>query len=1161
MLGHLQLTVKPRPRLSPGVGGPPWTEPQVPSYRYRGFVQARAVLFYADLHVHSKYSRATSRDADLEHLALWARRKGITVVGTGDFTHPAWFAEIREKLVPAEPGLFRLRPEIERAVEAQLPPACRGPVRFLLEVEISTIYKKGERTRKVHHLLYAANLETAGRMRERLGAIGNISADGRPILGLDSRHLLEITLESGSDAYLVPAHVWTPWFAALGSKSGFDSIEECYGDLAGQIFAVETGLSSDPPMNRRVSRLDRFTLVSNSDAHSPPKLGREACAFDTELDYFALRRALETGEGYLGTVEFFPEEGKYHLDGHRACGVRLEPAETRRAGGLCPVCGKPLTVGVMHRVEELADRPEEEGPPGAAGAQEMNGQVESGGPGRDRFRSLVPLPEVLAELHGVGPGSQAVGEAAARLAERLGPELDILERLPLQEVERGGGTLLGEALARLRAGRVRREAGYDGEYGVIRLFEEGEIAARRAVGGLFGAEVGRKSRVGSQGQGGRSDRGDDPLPDPEVSAGPRSGGKDAGRDARGQLSFLDSAAERPEIAPERISAPSGVPAVAARSLLDGLDPEQRAAAEITEGPLLIVAGPGTGKTRTLTHRIAHLVAAHGAAPEQCLAVTFSRRAAAELAERLAALVPEAAGRLPVATFHGLGLQLLREQAAAAGLAAGFRVALPGELAELAAGLFGVSAARAGKLCEEVGRLRRARGASLDPPDLPAETAERAALYQQALAARGLLDFDDLLLRPLDLLRRRPDLAALYRERWRWISVDEYQDVDALQYALVRLLAPADGNLCAIGDPDQSIYGFRGADVGFFLRFREDWPGARMVHLTRCYRSSRTVVEAALQAIRPTSLVPGRQLTAVRDGVGERVALSAAASERAEAELVVHAIERLVGGTSSFSFDSGRVEGWDGAGLSFGDVAVLYRTEAQAPPLVEALGRAGIPFQQRSHRPLAERPGAAALLAALGQSAGTCEQSAGTSPGQSAGTCADSVEVLLERAVSEIAGEAEGAGRTSVLAAAELLRPLALRAGADLAAFLAEAALGSEVEAWDPRAERVSLLTLHAAKGLEFPVVFLVGCEDGLLPLAWPGEESDAGTAEERRLFFVGLTRARSRLHLSWARRRTLRGEARASRPSPFLDDLAAELLDRRDEPEGERRGPFQMRLL
>jgi uncharacterized protein (TIGR00375 family) len=817
------------------------------------------VRFYADLHVHSKYSRATSRDADLEHLALWARRKGITVVGTGDFTHPAWWEEIRGKLVAAEPGLFRLRPEIEREVERQLPPSCHGPVRFLLEVEISTIYKKGERTRKVHHLLYAASLETAARIRERLGAIGNISSDGRPILGLDSRHLLEITLESGPDAYLVPAHVWTPWFAVLGSKSGFDSVEECYGDLAPHIFAVETGLSSDPPMNWRVSRLDRFTLVSNSDAHSPPMLGREACSFDTDLDYFAIRRALETGEGYGGTVEFFPEEGKYHLDGHRACNVRLEPPETRRLEGLCPACGKPLTVGVMHRVEELADR-SEEAP--TAGRRTRT----------DPYRCLVPLPEILGEIHGVGVKSRAVETSVAQLVARLGPELDVLERLPLDEVARAGHPLFLEALTRLRAGKVRRDAGYDGEYGVIRLFAPEEIRERSVVAMLFGP-AGTASPSPAQ----------DPhhpgplLPPPpnpphrekrETSetapTGSPSPGEGGGEGAGEGTGVRASGRGRSEA--EAKAAPMG----SEDEGLAGLDPDQRAAAEIVDGPLLIVAGPGTGKTRTLTHRLAHLIAERGAVPENCLAVTFSRRAAAEMEERLAALLPAVAGRVLVATFHGLGLMLLREQAGeAAGLARAFRVATPGERTEITRELFGLAASKAERLLEEIGRARCRRAVDLTLEISP-ELAARTALYEDALDRRALVDFDDLLLRPVALLRERPDLAAVYRERFRWISIDEYQDVDPLQYALIRLLAPPDAHLCAIGDPDQSIYGFRGADVGFFLRFRADWPGARVIHLTRNYRSSRTVVEAAMQAIRPASLVPERRLAAVREEAGERI---------------------------------------------------------------------------------------------------------------------------------------------------------------------------------------------------------------------------------------------------------------------------------------------------
>ncbi len=425
--------------------------------------------FYADLHIHSKHSRATSPECDLEHLAWWGRRKGLSVVATGDFTHPAWFDELGEKLVAAEPGLFRLRRDLEREVERTLPKSCRGPLRFMLEVEISTIYKKGERTRKIHHLIYAGSLATAARLRDSLAKVGNIASDGRPILGLDSRHLLEITLESGADAYLVPAHVWTPWFAVLGSKSGFDSIADCYGDLAGHIFAAETGLSSDPPMNWRVSDLDRYTLVSSSDAHSPPVLGREACVFSTELDYFAMRRALETGDGFEGTVEFFPEEGKYHLDGHRACGVRLEPDETRDRGGRCPACGKPVTVGVLHRVEMLADRPAGTRPAGSA-----------------PFRSLVQLPEILSELHGVGPRSKTVGRTVAALVERLGPELHILEHVPLADLKRTADPLIAEAVDRLRQGRVRCEAGYDGEYGTVRLFEPDEITPQlKMFDGLF----------------------------------------------------------------------------------------------------------------------------------------------------------------------------------------------------------------------------------------------------------------------------------------------------------------------------------------------------------------------------------------------------------------------------------------------------------------------------------------------------------------------------------------------------------------------------------------------------------------------------------------------------------------------------------------------------
>ena len=414
-------------------------------------------MFYADLHIHSKYSWATSRDLDLERLFIWARKKGIQVLGTGDFTHPAWRAELKEKLIPAEPGLFKLREEIQKSLERQyrMPPGKSA--RFLLEVEVSTIYKKGGKTRKVHHLLYAPDWEKADRLVARLAKIGNLQADGRPILGLDSRGLLEITLQSGEGCHLIPAHVWTPWFSALGSKSGFDAVEECYGDLARHIFAIETGLSSDPLMNRRVSSLDRFALVSNSDAHSPGKVGRESTVFHTEMSYSAIMKALQTKEGFGGTAEFFPEEGKYHLDGCRRCGVRLRPEETEACGARCRGCGWPITVGVMSRVEELADRSELGLLPKEAG-----------------FSSLIPLVEILSEIEGAGTNSKKVQRMYEKVLGAVGSEMFVLVSAPLEVVEKACSSHLAEALRRMRRGEVIREAGYDGRPGMIRLFAEKE---------------------------------------------------------------------------------------------------------------------------------------------------------------------------------------------------------------------------------------------------------------------------------------------------------------------------------------------------------------------------------------------------------------------------------------------------------------------------------------------------------------------------------------------------------------------------------------------------------------------------------------------------------------------------------------------------------------
>ncbi len=410
--------------------------------------------FLADLHIHSRYSRATSKDMSPEGIGKWAQLKGIRVIGTGDFTHPQWIQELGEKLEPTGTGLFTLKKEFPAT---DVPDPCKADVSFLLTAEISCIYSKGGRTRKVHALVLAPDFDAARRINAALAKIGNLSSDGRPILGLDTKELLRIVLDASHDALFIPAHAWTPHFSVFGSASGFDSLEECFEELTPHVHAIETGLSSDPPMNWRLSALDRITLISNSDAHSPSKIGREATIFETEIAYGAMTDAIRTRKGFLGTVEFFPEEGKYHFDGHKACGVSLSPAETRQHGDTCPLCRKKVTVGVMHRVGELADREEGYRPDGAP-----------------IFHSLIPLQELIAETLRVGAGSKKVGKAYRALLEQLGNEHTILMDSPLDDIERAGSPLLRKAVARMRAGNVRIVPGYDGEYGKVRTFVDTE---------------------------------------------------------------------------------------------------------------------------------------------------------------------------------------------------------------------------------------------------------------------------------------------------------------------------------------------------------------------------------------------------------------------------------------------------------------------------------------------------------------------------------------------------------------------------------------------------------------------------------------------------------------------------------------------------------------
>lgn len=553
-------------------------------------------MYIADLHIHSRYSRATSRECTPEYLDLWARRKGIHIVGTGDFTHPAWREELAEKLVPAEDGLYVLRDEYrikDGSVRGDMVP------RFVITGEISSIYKKNGKVRKVHSVIILPGLEDAERISNKLEQIGNIHSDGRPILGLDCHDLLEITLELCPSSVYVPAHIWTPHFSMFGAFSGFDTVEECFEDLTPHIHAVETGLSSDPPMNWRVSALDRFQLVSNSDAHSPAKLGREANLLDIPMSYEGLVQAIQTGEGLYGTIEFFPEEGKYHMDGHRKCNLCLSPSDTMKYNGICPVCGRKITIGVSHRVEELADRPE--------------GYVREGA---KAFESLVPLPEVIAASMGCSAASKKAGKEYAHMLSGLGPEFEILRTLPIEDIRRVSGTRIAEGIQRLRDGKVERIPGFDGEYGVIRLFSADELENTEGQMSFFdmigAAAVGAEKdgctdkTVGAE----KDDSVDKTVGEEKDGSSDKAGGEDkAGEKNAAEEKGIDRKGSCVQTA--------------------ALNPEQLRAVTSGAARIAVKAGPGTGKTKTLVSRLKYLLETRRVRPSEITAVTFTNQAASE----------------------------------------------------------------------------------------------------------------------------------------------------------------------------------------------------------------------------------------------------------------------------------------------------------------------------------------------------------------------------------------------------------------------------------------------------------------------------------------------------------------------------------------------------
>ena len=1053
-------------------------------------------MYIADLHIHSRYSRATSRDLTPEQLDFQARKKGIRLLGTGDFTHPAWREELKEKLIPAEDGLYRLREDCVLSPEAG---AEEERTRFVVSGEISSIYKQDGKVRKVHSLILLPGLEEAEKLSARLEAIGNIHSDGRPILGLSCHDLLEIMLETCPEGMFIPAHIWTPHFSMFGALSGFDRAEECFGELTPYIHAVETGLSSDPPMNWQLSALDRFQLISNSDAHSPAKLGREANLLSGDLSYYGLKQAVETGEGLDGTIEFFPEEGKYHFDGHRKCHICLSPAEAEAQGGICPVCQKRLTMGVSHRIAQLADRPEGFVPEKAK-----------------PFESLVPLLEVIAASTGRSAAGKKVREEYETMIRKLGTEFAILREVPIEDIKRECGYLTAEGIRRLREGKVERLPGFDGEYGAVRLFTPDEIESpegQMSMSGLFETKT-------------DSEAGNGTAPDHEKHEREQSGEENFS--AKALAGEPDKRADRPasrQIQPDR-------PA----DFLSLLNEKQREAAERPSSCLAVIAGPGTGKTGTLTARIKCLIEKRRVKPSEITAVTFTNQAAGELRERLKRELANKRGQslIQTGTFHSICLKMLEAAGEKADLAD------PLELSALAEEILEEESKplRPTEFLRRVSRKKTELALAQEMSEKTGEKEENSFQkafdrYRTAMEAQGWLDFDDLLIRTVSLLRENCPAIRRFCSHFRYLLVDEFQDISPLQYALIWEWNKEGRELFVIGDPDQAIYGFRGSDAECFKRLLQDIPETKVIALQENYRSTEPIVKAACSVI---SHNPGGERTlAAKAGSGDPVRVVKAGGRRSEGIFTAREINRMIGGIDMLDAQE-RGAVLEKGPRSFSDIAVLCRTNRQAEEMEECLRTEGIPYIVTGRGTfleadtVREAEGFFALLTEAGE-------------GMEETAFKRTVQFLNRR----IGGE-------KLLQLLEKYRPMAGKKPADLLkawmgdrdlkedeplARLASMAMfhktmkdflftlfwgreGDLKRCGKKRyaADAVSLMTLHASKGLEFPAVIIPGMRKGSLPLETEQAE------EERRLFYVGMTRAREELIL-----------VTSGEPSPFLGEL------------------------
>lgn len=976
-------------------------------------------MFIADLHIHSRYSRATSKSLTIQKLAAWAEIKGLSVIATGDFTHPGWMKEIEDNLSQMDNGLLRLKEKspLNSQINFTLDYPLYSSVHFILCSEISSIYKKNGKIRKIHNLVFMPSVEKAKEFNKKLENIGNLSSDGRPILGIPSDELLDIVLNVDPKAFLVPAHIWTPWFSLFGSNSGFDSIEECFGSLSEEIFALETGLSSDPQMNWLWSALDRYYLISNSDAHSGEKLGREANLFKGEVSYFNIYESLKYKTGnFLGTIEFFPEEGKYHLDGHRKCGVVLEPIETMKLKNICPVCNQPLTIGVLHRIYSLADRQSPQKPPGAPG-----------------FWSLIPLNEIISEITKKGPSTKTVYNIYASLINEFQSELKILFEVPEQEIKKISPKL-SEAISLMRQGKVQKIPGFDGQYGRIFIFDEQKSKSKKTTW--------EQSRIISK--------------------------------------------EDKEVATNNVN----------------YNEEQQKAISSDDTPILVVAGPGTGKTRTLIGRTLYLIKQQKVPSSKILLISFTIAAANEIEQRLSNLLPK--DDLPkIATLHSFGYELIKN----------IKGEVPLILDENQSKELFLKGSNDSTIWDRYSYEREKL--------LPISENELHKSYTKEKQRLKAYDY-------IDLIEFLVDFFKTNQSSYEHILIDEVQDLSSLQLTAIKAMSTSGKGLFLIGDPDQAIYSFRGGSSNIIGELTKLYPNLNIITLKKNYRSAKDIIEFSSPLIRFGSKTMG-----VNETKGSIFLYSAESSEM-EANFIAKKIKELIGGTSHLETDVGQK-----GRFAPSDIAILVRFKAMIPSIKKALDKFGIPCSSPEQINFYEDPSIEKFLTIIAKRLNNEK------------TIIDNIDInQLSKIKKQLV---EASIFDEIFFQSDNFKKMEKRFKEvkDWRELLSSISLEKEYDSIKKISQKVIITTLHGSKGLEFEAVFIPAVEENIIPFNREIFSNDsskwnlqADIEEEKRLLYVGLTRAKTYLFLSHAKQRLIYGKRYHLNPSPFLKLLPIKLATR-----------------